>query len=632
MNHNEHLQDCQKGLNQQNLPQHPIALLNFTPSDFTQFRQHIGESAPPIWQGVHPADFFTALEKATPFSLLCARTASNADALHLVRILRNSGHRFPVYILCDSNLEADYYSAQHILAPISGLAGPVSPLLAKLALSAARASVMETLMPGEGCLDEMGLAKLLLALYAPRATGVLRLSRESTSRAIFIVDGSPTYAESNLLSENFGQFLRARGVIGDVEYKWAQKLQEREGIRQGEALVKIGVLTQKGLFNLLKEQIRAKILNAFVTGQTHYRFEALEAGQHPATRFDFRLFEVLVQGLLRTSPQDQIDQAWQELAPQFFVLQPVGQTAWSAVEAFLRGRFLNGAVQGRPLAELFDPDCPLRDRVATIRALELAELGVIADAIPASLRNLVSCPEDEAPALAPFGDEEEHLELLRAKALEIQDGDLFSILQVQRTADTDEILGSYERLRARYAPNHFPNTPAVREKLDIITQRLDEAQEIITDPQKRQQYERTLDEVGNKRRKRRVAAVEAEEAYRKGLDLVESERFNEATDAFRKAQDQNPEEPLYRLYEGWSLVRANAVGQPSWSRGKQLISRALGVNPLMAMGYYFLARLSLMEEDPNEAIENLHMTLRLNPNHEPARALLSRLTQEEQPA
>jgi len=47
MNHNEHLQDCQKGLNQQNLPQHPIALLNFTPSDFTQFRQHIGESAPP---------------------------------------------------------------------------------------------------------------------------------------------------------------------------------------------------------------------------------------------------------------------------------------------------------------------------------------------------------------------------------------------------------------------------------------------------------------------------------------------------------------------------------------------------------------------------------------------------------
>src|SRR5690606_41164005 len=69
----------------------------------------------------------------------------------------------------------------------------------------------------------------------------------------------PTRRSSDL---NFGQFLLRRDVITEVEYQWARRLQEQEGVRQGEALVKIGVLSRRALYRLLRAQIRQKIVNA----------------------------------------------------------------------------------------------------------------------------------------------------------------------------------------------------------------------------------------------------------------------------------------------------------------------------------------------------------------------------------
>src|SRR5690606_12118325 len=111
--------------------------------------------------------------------------------------------------------------------------------------------------------DPFGLIGVFSQLATARATGRLELDRENgVWRHIYFIDGRPVYAASELLSENFGQILLRRGVITEVEYQWARRLQEQEGVRQGEALVKIGVLSRRALYRLLRAQIRQKIVNA----------------------------------------------------------------------------------------------------------------------------------------------------------------------------------------------------------------------------------------------------------------------------------------------------------------------------------------------------------------------------------
>jgi len=580
-----------------------------------------------------PAKLFDHLDGGGQAGLFLLRLNDEYDASNVTRILRFNEISAPIHYFCESGLEAGYYAAQsghlglrygHLLPFESDEAA-----LVQLVYRSEELSLGALVNTGE--VDEVGLAGLMVKLAANRYSGLLRLDRAGSLRAVHFWHGSPVYAESNLLTEIFGPFLVSRGVISEIEYRWAQKLQEREGIRQGEALVKIGVLTNKSLFNHLREQIRTKIVNGFVPGPTQYVLEPFPEGGEPRTQFAFDLLELLIAGLLRTVPEDELEAMWKGLSGSFLLALPGRQALLSKARAVVGGRVFEAAAENKTIGELFEETTPIRQRVATIRALEATAIAIVCETTPSRVYASGAEDDDEELRFADVNESEsegkdEIVDRVIGKYLEAE-FDHFAVLEITRDADSAAVRRAYEALREQFSTEKIGDITEIRSKLDRIRERIDQAFSVLSDAEQRRAYEDSLMGHKKRRRTRRTIAFEAEEVYRKGLGMLTEERFKDAYECFSQATKMNTTEPLYLLHEGWSRVRAAGGAQSEdYSAGKQLITRALGVNPLMTEGYVMLARTCIIEGDTAEALENAHMALQLDANNADAKQLVEELT------
>lgn len=114
-----------------------------------------------------------------------------------------------------------------------------------------------------GTVDALGLTRLLAASARAGIDGTLFLGGGTHRRIVHLRGGTPAWVDSRIVEENLGHLLLAWNVIDTVQFEWARRLQLNEGIRQGEALVKIGVITDAQLEAFLRRQVEQKLVNAF---------------------------------------------------------------------------------------------------------------------------------------------------------------------------------------------------------------------------------------------------------------------------------------------------------------------------------------------------------------------------------
>jgi len=411
-------------------------------------------------------------------------------------------------------------------------------------------------MRDHGHVDEVGLIELFVSLDMRGESGALRLYRGTARRVIHLIDGRPVYAESSLLSENFGRYLFALGLIDESDYHRARVIQDRDGVRQGEAFVRMGAIAEEDLDDLLRQQIRAKIVNAFVPGVTGYVFDGFDTWSAPPAMHEFNTFEIIASATARTASQEQLETRWAELEDRRIVTQQLGLRLVEQVRDALDPTVWERLEAGCTVSRLFGDDPParaLRSRISIVDALLTTGVGVL-------------CDTSE--------NEERHARLMDDAAL----------------------------AEAQY---------------EIVDVDAVEPEDAGSDPPEGDDRRRT---------EKRETLCDAEEAYRNGREHLARAEFAQAIKSFKSAQRQNPEEPLYRLYEGWAwCCSAMTTDDARWRRGERLLSRATYENPLMPDGYLMLARLALSKGDRVEALEHARMTLRLAPRHDEARALLASL-------
>lgn len=124
-----------------------------------------------------------------------------------------------------------------------------------------------------GQVDALGLARLLATAARAGLDGTLLLGEGEARRVVHLRDGTPAWVDSRIVDENLGHMLKNWNVIDDVQFAWARRLQLNEGIRQGEALVKIGVITDAQLEAFLRRQVEQKLINAFSATPITWRID-----------------------------------------------------------------------------------------------------------------------------------------------------------------------------------------------------------------------------------------------------------------------------------------------------------------------------------------------------------------------
>lgn len=165
--------------------------------------------------------------------------------------------------------------------------------------STAQVRALAALVPHPQSLAGTSVARLLGAAHQGRATGELRLRRGAVLKVIFLADGKPIYAASNVAAERFGRHALLQGAVSADDLVTVQELAAREKLRTGEAMVKLGLISAEQRVELLGDQAVQIIASSFEWPDGEHQFITRPAPRSDIVPLDVPLPLLLVSGFAR---------------------------------------------------------------------------------------------------------------------------------------------------------------------------------------------------------------------------------------------------------------------------------------------------------------------------------------------
>jgi hypothetical protein len=155
-------------------------------------------------------------------------------------------------------------------------------------------------VPGglKGQLSQLPLPDILQGLRVSEATGILTMVAGGARKALYLMKGRVVFASSNLPNDRLGEILIREGKITVEEYDLSIRAISK-GKRQGKALVEMGALSPKDLWEGIQFQVREVVYSVFLweEGQFHFEESALPARERITVDVD--IFELILSGIRR---------------------------------------------------------------------------------------------------------------------------------------------------------------------------------------------------------------------------------------------------------------------------------------------------------------------------------------------
>jgi len=154
----------------------------------------------------------------------------------------------------------------------------------------------------DGDLLHASVPRLLHRLVEDRESGRLDLHRDPVRKTLFLENGNPTFAVSNVEREFFGEYLVARGVLTREQHAATLDLAAKKGLRFMEATLEQQLLQPNQIYRYLADQIRDRILELFSwIGGTYAFFRGQEAPE-PGMPLNLRTHTLIHEGVQERVP------------------------------------------------------------------------------------------------------------------------------------------------------------------------------------------------------------------------------------------------------------------------------------------------------------------------------------------
>jgi tetratricopeptide (TPR) repeat protein len=454
-------------------------------------------------------------------------------------------------------------------------------------------------VPEHGRLEEIPLPRLLLDLYRARFGGALTLSRDRVGKRFLFQEGVPVFAESNLASESLGVQLMDTGKITRADYSRVVTHIERAQCKEGTALLELGLLEPKELFVALKDQVRTRIVECFGWPHGEFYVDPTSESSPDAQPFRADLYGLLQEGIEAHWSSERI---LSDLGPRMErYARPakrfegvigrlrVDGALESFVEALDGARILWKAVQAantpRALAGAWVLDAS--QALSYSDAPQSADDAVEAD--DPDIEIIVEgAPPSSARPRAPgrrIGRKREGVsgraEALRREILgkheRLEELDRYELLGLDRDVDTDAIKRAYHQAAKSYHPDALASSgldAELREKANRVFAEISKAHAVLSDPQRRQHYDLSLETPDTDIDANRLA--QAETMYRKAEILLRQGNFRGALEFLQPAVELWPEECAYQSALGWALYK-QTPSEPEAAR--EHLELALRIDP-----------------------------------------------------
>jgi hypothetical protein len=168
-------------------------------------------------------------------------------------------------------------------------------------------------VPGglRGQLSLLPLPEILEHLRTSLATGILSLVSGGARKAIYVKDGRAVFASSNLPNDRLGEILIRDGKITVEEYE-ASIRAIHKGKRQGKALVEMGALSPKDLWEGVQFQVKEIVYSIFQWDEGSFHFEESTLPEKERITVDLDVTELILVGIRRVDASGSIQSRYPE--------------------------------------------------------------------------------------------------------------------------------------------------------------------------------------------------------------------------------------------------------------------------------------------------------------------------------
>lgn len=239
---------------------------------------------------------------------------------------------------------------------------------------AARRELPEWTLQGE--IKEGTIPRLLNAYYEARHHGELKLKQGTVLKVVYFESGRVVYAASNLANERFARFCVRRGLLTPSALPELTRLTQ-EGLRSGDAMVRLGLLSAEQRRQLIEEQVKEIISSTFSWTEGAYGFSPMRPKRSDLVKLSVFPGDLILEGVLKT---ETLVVLRQRMAPMRRLI-PTPDPPYALHELKLSGpqalllAYADGSKTVEDLLSL--TDLSVREALATLRGFEL--LGILAE-------------------------------------------------------------------------------------------------------------------------------------------------------------------------------------------------------------------------------------------------------------
>lgn len=468
-------------------------------------------------------------------------------------------------------------------------------------------------VPNEGEIADMPVAQLLAALYYDRSTGMADLTNNGIHRRVYVIEGRPTFMQSNAERENVGSLLLRRGRITEQDFQRCRKFMKERRRTLQKSLLELRLVNETELgtaYKLLAGQLLPLALG-MSSGQYQWQETDAFVGRVPEGRFD--PLEVLFRGIARNVHPPQIFSFFKgrEDVPIF----PAQQ--WEALrEAFLRAfpsgtallERINGSQTFRTLTRGEDEVSVIMPPLYALTTTGMAvvphadELGMEA-AVHAAAAQVAFADDGSIDLGLDSGvvDGDAREAVLRFHD-DVMSKNFFEILGVTKDTPIEGVKSAYFTIVKKWHVDAFAGRELgdAQEKLEAGFARVSEAYETITDEGQRAEYLTFLDRKSKGLPTDVAEILRGENLYDQALAMERRRDYRGAREVLEEAVRLNPD-PLYFATLGWVVYAASPNDDRAVSAGVHHIKRALKEQENLPLAYQYLGTIAFRRNQPGEA-------------------------------
>lgn len=507
----------------------------------------------------------------------------------------------------------------------------LSDLMAAVGRCSGAAQAREAVAQYQGDLLQAPLPQLLHALYSLRATGLLQLEQGTVHKVLYLREGYPIFARSNLVRECLGLQLVRQGRISQAECEESLRRSKTSGRLQGTVLIEMGLLSPQDLHRALQDQAQEKVLEVFTWPAGSWRFLPARAFRKEIVAINLSPASLMLQGLRRGTPPGFLEGILHQhrdryLAPvshplyrfQEIDLSAEDQQLWDACDG---SRTLEQLLEQRPFGR--------RAGEQLLAALLLTEM---LEGHDQPVHSEID-PGDNCFQSARI---RQRREAFLADYEKLMPLDYFALLGVDESATPTIIRKAYFTLVKGLHPDHYHQSgfsPELMSKVVELFQLVSEAYAVLTDPVRRKEYlaRQQGEPVADSNDIAEI--LRAEESFQKGVVLLRRKQYAEAFSLLSWAHQLQADEPEYLTAYAWAMFKAHSDQPQRRFEARELLLRSADLNPRHDLTHLYLGYLLKADGQQKSAERAFEMAIQCNPNNiEALRELRLNELRREQPA